>query len=334
MAKCCRSVPGLKCLLLVLFFLYVIIVTTVGIALILFEGECDGTPKPTGDVSHLVPFRHFCTELSKTTKPYRFEKLNNRNESGELSAVLNSLCNDYLAKIKINQTKCSKWTINNFIKYVSYASATSFTIGNNYVTLKTPTGIMIKIISAIVGMPIALSLLAVAGKMLLFKIWQSIKRIEKQCLDRDKVNHSICKVMLVVSLIFVSCIVLGSILIIDGGLADIPRRVAIHYWFESITTIGEIPVHFGFNKGWRVFLIIPYGILLFLGLVSTASLLTLFLKLSATLDWHGVCCCCSNCKRHAREKKNMRDIVSSVTYNYYSDFSGSEDEKEMEQLME
>ena len=71
---------------------------------------------------------------------------------------------------------------------------------------------------------------------------------------------------------------------------DLPWLVSFYYWFQSMTTIGQIPFHVKTYEGWNILLLVPYNIIFFGGLVTIVAMLSL--SLDSIMQCKGLQCCC------------------------------------------
>ena len=96
--------------------------------------------------------------------------------------------------------------------------------------------------------------------------------------------------MLLLFLILFIWLILGSAITSDDAMTGLPWLVSLYYWFQSVTTIGQIPYRVKMYEGWRLLLLVPYNIIFFGGLVTIVAMLSL--SLNSIMQWKGADCCC------------------------------------------
>jgi len=82
-----------------------------------------------------------------------------------------------------------------------------------------------------------------------------------------------------------------------------------------MTTIGEIPFHSKQYHGWKYLVLIPYALIMFLGLCTMASLLSLSLKVVTKCKWDMICCC--TCCSDNTDQEDAEEDELSCVFDYY-----------------
>ena len=171
----------------------------------------------------VLKIRRICSifvDLNQTSLPHMDDLKLNKSEIVDSLDVLNS-----------TQRNCLKWTYLNVIKWVTFSSSTVFTIGYGDVAPKTLYGRGTMIIYSMLGMPVALSLLAVASEMIIHNLSVVIIFFESKLLRRDIVKHPYLKISFAALISFVISIVCGCIVSTSNKQDNMTWIVAIYFWF-------------------------------------------------------------------------------------------------------
>merc|ERR1711970_105270 len=97
--------------------------------------------------------------------------------------------------------------------------------------------------------------------------------------------------MPILIILLISLLLLGSAITHEEANTELPWLVSFYYWFQTMTTIGEIPYRVGLYKGWKLLMMIPYNIIFLCGLITVVAMLSLSLKLILGCGGSFFSCC-------------------------------------------
>ena len=303
----------------ILFLLYAAVVFLGGTMFIWLEGECSpmhgkGYNKP---VDYFNFSHSLCQELlifekdlkeanSKVNIPSKLthlitkcESIDHHTRSNSLQEPRNMTSQHHFHEDERRNDsaevpgECRIWTFGNLVKWATFCSSTIFTIGYGDVVVKTLHGRIAIIIYALIGMTIALSLLAVAGQIVIHYLSMVIDLFEKRCLGRKTPAHDYLKVFFAALFSFALSIACGCLITTSEHLDNLSWEDSIHYWFQTITTIGWGDIQFdrSIYHGWKSLIYFPYILCVILGLALMAALLNLASTIVITGEWRRFCCC-------------------------------------------
>lgn len=184
-----------------------------------------------------------------------------------------------------NKTRetCEKWTFRNFVRWMNFSSSTLFTIGFGDPAPKTSTGRITVMFYALVGMPVTLAMLGVAGQIIINSVRCVIEIFESRVYQRQ-VRHKNVKILFFVLFLIIISTLGGCMIGVHTFLQHEPWLVSLYYWFQTITTIGYGDLKLKQNQfsGWRSLILVPYVFLIIIGLALMSALLNIVATILTT----------------------------------------------------
>ena len=217
-----------------LFILYIVTILIGGVIFIAIEEECEvinnGTKKTKGDID----YKRICEQIKGIIQPYLKDDFTRMPLIQNLS-LLHKQCLSLRDLISKNNSsnkvlECTKWTLQNVIKWSAFSSSTIFTIGYGDPAPKTSTGMITMIIYALCGMPIALAMLGVGGQLMIDKLSGLVAFFEGRCLRTSKGSRDYVNILFAAFVSFLLSILGGCFITTNFHLHDRSWTVSIYYW--------------------------------------------------------------------------------------------------------
>ena len=154
-----------------------------------------------------------------------------------------------------------------------------YLLGYGNTTPVTIVGRLLLILYAVIGVPIAVSMYGVAGKLVIQILTHCVKEIENK-IFKVKVREERYlerKVLLCGIAVMLLSMLLGTSITMRDEMENWTFATSLYFWFVSLTTIGYCDLHFDRNKHLNSpwFLLLAAGNLLF-GLDIVAAVIELF----------------------------------------------------------
>ena len=193
----------------------------------------------------------------------------------------------------IDDIKCNTWSFHNLFEYSIFSFTAITTIGYGDFVPKSDHAKVVIIFYSLLGIPIALAMLAEASEVSIHNFSKGIVYFERNILGRRDVSRDNFKIFFAALCSFLLTIFVGSVITTNSEFQNMSRLNAVYFWFVSITTIGfgDIDVDRSSFHDWNIFIYLLYALCLIFGLALMASLLNVASKIIMKGRWGKLSCC-------------------------------------------
>lgn len=268
------------------FFTLFLVYVLFGAIVFFYVEECsgasmaqDGSTPSLEDTETAVKFKNLTSTCN--TLYYILQNQSHTDQKNitqfiaECKPIVQSSASPFITKGYTTSCKVDEFQM---LKYAEYCIFTLLTVGYGNTTPVTIIGRYIMIMYAIFGVPIAVSMYSVAGKLLVQIFTFLVRFSEHKILGRPSCEKTLqVKVLLVSIFTMIAIMLLGSSIAMRDDMENWTFSTSIYFWFVSLTTIGYGDIHFNRLKHLESihFLLISAGNLLF-GLGISAAIIESF----------------------------------------------------------